>query len=209
MKPWIRVVLPVLFVPLSVGRASAEEATRHFTIAGDRLLLVNLIGEIRVEAAGGSQFEIDVALRGRDGGPSVAHFDQADGADAYLSIQFPVEKERAYVYPALGNGSTSFDPPQGCGWGEAARGSRSGLHLGSRQVKIRDHGKGLEAWADVTVRVPAGRKLEVRHGAGRITASGIQGDLSLDNCVGPLDVSSIQELALMPSREQLLATARK
>jgi hypothetical protein len=183
------VVAITLLALLGVGEVRAEDVDRHFTIAGEKLSVVNLVGEVRLEAATGSDFEIDVAVRGRDAGPDLIRFDQADGSEAHLYIQYPLHKEGTFVYPELGHGSnSSFGAPRGTAWGEPATGARSILHRGNHQVRVRSYGRGLEAWADVTVRVPAGKKLEIRHGAGRITARGTQGSLLLDSCVGPIEV---------------------
>jgi hypothetical protein len=181
-----------LLALLAAGSARAENVDRSFTIAGEKLSLVNLVGEIRVETGTGSGFEVGVAVRGRDAGPDVVRFDQQDGADAHLLVQYPLKDEETLVYPGLGHGSnSSFTPPRGTAWGESDTGTGSFLHRGGRQVRIRGRGRGLEVWADVTVLVPAGKKLEIRHGAGKITATNVQSDLLLDSCVGAVEVAGI------------------
>jgi hypothetical protein len=182
-----------LLALLGAGSVRAEDVDRHFTIAGEKLSLVNLVGEIRVEAGTGSEFEIDAAVRGRDAGADLVRFDQADGSDAHLFVQYQLKKERTFVYPGLGHGSnSSFSAPRGTNWGDSGTGGGSILHRGERQVRIHSRGRGLEAWADVTVRVPSGKKLEVRHGAGRITATNVQADLLLNSCVGSIEVEGIR-----------------
>lgn len=182
-----------LLALLAAGSARAENVDRSFTIAGEKLSIVNLVGEIRVEAGTGSGFEVGVAVRGRDAGPDVIRFDQQDGSDAHLLVQYPLKDEGTLVYPGLGRGSNStFSPPRGTAWGESDTGERSILHRGGRQVRLRSGGRGLEVWADVTVRVPAGKKLEIRHGAGRITATNVQSDLLFDSCVGAVEVSGVR-----------------
>jgi hypothetical protein len=182
-----------LLALLGAGSVRAEDMDRRFTLAGEKLLLVNLVGEIRVEAGTGTEFEIDVAVRGRDAGPNLVRFDQADGPDAHLFVQYPLKEARTLAYPELGRGSnSSFAAPRGTNWGDSGTGDGSIFHRGERQVRIRGRGRGLEAWADVTVRVPSGKKLEIRHGAGRITATNVQTDLLLDSCLGSVEVQGIR-----------------
>jgi lia operon protein LiaG len=182
----------VLLAALAAGSVRAENVDRRFTLAGEKLLLVNLAGEIRVEAATGAGFEVEIAVRGRDATADLIRFDQADGPEAHLFVQYPLKDERTFIYPALGSANSSFGAPRGAGWGDSGSGNDSFFHLGDRQVRIRSHGRGLEAWADVTVRVPTGKKLEIRHGAGKISATNVQADLVLDSCVGPVEVAGVR-----------------
>lgn len=182
-----------LLALLGAGSVRAESVDKRFSISGEKLLLVNLVGEIRVEAGTGPGFEIDVAVRGRDAKAELVRFDQAEGPNAHLFVQYQIEEERTFVYPGLGHGSnSSFAAPRGTSWGESGTGDHSFFHRANRQVRIRNRGRGLEAWADVTVRVPAGKKLEIRHGAGRIKATNVRSDLLLDSCVGAVEVEGIR-----------------
>lgn len=181
-------LLAVLAMP-AAGPVRAENVDRRFSLAGGKLTLVNLVGETRIEAGSGSSFEVEVAVRGRDAGPDIVRFVHEDGPNAHLFVQYPLQGEETIVYPALGRSSnSSFAAPRGTNWGDAGTGGGSFLRRGERHVRIRGHGRGLEVWADVTVRVPAGKKLEIRHGAGRISACNSQADLLLDSCVGSVEV---------------------
>jgi len=69
-------------------------------------------------------------------------------------------------------------------------GHRGALHI--TKIEVSGDGKGLEIWADVTVKVPKGRSLEVDHGTGRMEATDVEGDLSLDNASGDISASGIR-----------------
>jgi len=163
--------------------ASAGEFDRRFTFEGQELALVNLIGEIQVEQATGGQFEVEVQVRGDDADEKLLDFETDEGRRAVLHIAFPIDEERSYVYPKLGRGaSVSFSPPgrDGSGQSDIGLGDILGALIGKgHAIKVRGHGSGLELWADVTVRVPAGAELTVWHGAGEISAAQIQGHLTL------------------------------
>ena len=46
------------------------------------------------------------------------------------------------------------------------------------RIEISGRGSGAEVWADVVVRVPRGRVLELDHGVGEVSASGVEGELA-------------------------------
>jgi len=122
-------------------------------------------------------------VRGKDADENLLKFETDEGRRAKLHIAFPIDEERRYVYPKLGRGSSaSFSPPgtDGDGDDEIGIGELLGLLIGKgHNIKVRGSGSGLEMWADVTVKVPAGSELTVRHGAGDIIAQQVQGDLAL------------------------------
>lgn len=178
------------------GTSAGAEFQEVATFAAEALTLENLIGEIRIEG-GGAEFRVQVDVRGRDASRESIRIGKQDGADAALSVRFPLDEDRRYVYPRLGRGSTStFEPG-------------SGLRkiFGAGRIKVSGSGSGMEVWADVTVTVPPGGTLRVRHGVGEIslanvdatidvrvqsgpvTAEGFAGDLSVDTGSGHVEVT--------------------
>lgn len=51
---------------------------------------------------------------------------------------------------------------------------------GGRRTEVRTYGSGLEAYADLVVKVPAGKRVEVNLAVGSIAADGVEADLRLD-----------------------------
>lgn len=153
------------------------------------LTVNNLIGEVRVGGHSGSEFEVLVRVRGRDASTDVIEVRTRNGANPELTIAFPVDSERNYVYPALGAGSKSsfsFDR-EGESWLAELLGA-----LGSRRITVRGSGSGLEVWADVEVKVPPGGVLNVNHGVGEIRAADVNGDLRLDTHTGGIEAVRIE-----------------
>jgi len=93
---------------LLAATAVAGEFTESFDLRADELRVVNLIGEIRVEPAGGDEFEIMIEVRGDDASRELIEFDLNKGSEAVVSVIFPTDKERKYVYPQLGRGKTTI-----------------------------------------------------------------------------------------------------
>jgi len=175
------------------------------TVRADSLELNNLIGKIDVVGHSGTDFEIEVRAQGKDVTPDNLTVETQEGARAKVVIRFP--REHRFVYPRLGAQSkTRFDPDDGEG---GFSGFLSNLFGAGDSVTVVGSGRGLEVWADVTVRVPAGRETLIRHGvgeieagdvdgkvtlvlrSGKVTAAAIRGDLSVDTGSGKADVSGV------------------
>jgi len=170
--------LTTLALAGSVSSVIAKGFERQYTFTAERFRLANLIGEIDLEPASGSSFEVEIDVQGNDASEDLIEIELEEGGDAELVIRFPVKEHRRYVYPALGRRSkTTIDSRHY----KQTDDSLSGLLglFGRRRIEVRGRGKGLEMWADVVLRVPQGAKVKVYHGVGEILAGGIEADLEL------------------------------
>lgn len=163
--------------------ALAGALNEEFTISADHLLLANLVGEIRVEAASGNEFEIEVHWRGDDATEDLVSIEREEGREARVTLMFPLDESRHYVYPEMGRRSkTTFSPSGGRHgvWGALMDIGRGG------KIHVSGRGRGLELWADVLLRVPTEKSAEIYHGVGKITAENVRGNLMLDTASGPI-----------------------
>ena len=181
----VALALVLMLSSVALAQAGFEEKV---SISAESLRLANLIGEIRIEAASGGDFEVEVSVQGRDASRNIIGIEVEKGHRAELAVTFPVDAERRYVYPRLGrSSSTRF---------EARDGEHSGgfwsLLTGKDRIEVSGGGRGLEVWADVTVRVPAGAKLEVQHGVGEIAAERVEAELQLAIRSGQVTVTSVE-----------------
>jgi hypothetical protein len=159
----------------STGRANAQES---FELSGDAAVW-NLAGTVSV-TGGGSALTVAVKRGGPDGnrlevqtGSIELNQDGAGRVDA-LRILYPGDEVR------YSRGSTEV-------WvrddGTFFRGRESG-----RKVKIGEDRDGIEAWADLEIRVPNGRTALVYLAAGEVEVSNVDGNLVVS--AGSADVSS-------------------
>ena len=162
-------VATVLAVPAGSALQAAQIEKNH-SFSTDRLTVRNVIGEIRVEGHGGSTFEVVVRVGGRDAAEGSI---RTKTTDDQLDVVFPAATGD-FVYPPLGRSSSDFNVKSGSNLAELFYGDG-----GVDRVKVRGSGKGLELWADVTVRVPSGGRLEIVHGVGELFAENVDGDLEL------------------------------
>jgi hypothetical protein len=156
---------------------AACAAPEHFTLGGDRIEICNLVGEVRLVPGSGPRAEVFVIRGGRDGArlrieATDANARVGDGR-SQLRVLYP---ERHIVYPRLGGFShTSLTVgSDGC------LGSGGTFSLIPRRITVSAHGPGLEAWADLEVRVPPGRDIKVHLGVGEASASNVDAHLLLD-----------------------------
>ena len=152
--------------------ASAAIIKEHRTIRSGNLEVRNLIGEVHVEGHEGAAFEVDITIQGADANEGLVTIEENGDV---LSIVFP--RQGDFVYPRLGPGSrTSFSFNDGdSSW----LGEILGDLFRRGRIEVRGSGKGLEVWADLTIRVPHGSDLVVRHGVGQLDASGVEGNVDL------------------------------
>ncbi|MDH5758398.1 MAG: DUF4097 family beta strand repeat-containing protein [Gemmatimonadota bacterium] len=148
-------------------------------LSGDEVAVYNLAGHVEVVRGSGSDVVVHVTLGGSDAGDLRVEAG-ALGGRATFRVIYPGD---AVVYPALGRGSrTNLDV--------RADGTFGGGHGGDR-VEIRGSGRGVEAWADLVVEVPAGKDVEVRLAAGPLEIRGVRGDFDLHTGSGSVQGADV------------------
>jgi len=182
----------VMLLVVMTTSAIAEEFEKSFHFSGQELELSNLVGEINVLPATGSQFEVNISVRGDDADESLLEFPAKEGRLSKLAIQFPTDEHKKYVYPPMGRGSStsihfSDEDSEDSSW---LRKIFSGIT--GTKIKVEGRGRGLEMWADVTVLVPEGSSLIVTNGVGEISAENCIADLDLDINSGSISGTSIE-----------------
>jgi hypothetical protein len=191
-RSWFRQIAPLAVVTFLLLPPAARAAfEKRLTVEANSLELFDLIGEVRVERASGTAFEIVVSVDGRDATEERVTLEQKPGDPARVLVRFPTEKEHDFVYPRLGAGSNTNFSISGLA-GENQNLLEWLLRGRDDQIHVRGSGRGLELWADVTIRVPAGKKTDARVGVGSLEATGTVGDLALDSASGSITVTDVQ-----------------
>jgi lia operon protein LiaG len=148
---------------------SARQIERH-TLRGADVAVSNLAGRITVLGGSGSEVTIEALRQGRDAGRLRVET-QETGGRVLFRVVYP---SGDIVYPPMGRSSrTTVNVREDGTFGPGGSG------LFSRGTTIRGSGSGSEAYADLTVTVPPGRKVEVNLGAGEISVANVDGDLRL------------------------------
>jgi lia operon protein LiaG len=169
-----RLVRFASIVPLLVGVSAGAQATERRAVGGSAVAIYNLAGQVRVEGGGGSDVVVEVTR----GGAQAARLRIETGPRGEwqtLRVIYPSDR---VVYPRLGGwGSRTTLQVDDQGYFDDSDGWRRG---GRDRVEIRGSGPGLEAWADLRIVVPRGKRVAVHLAAGEATVSNVDGDLEVD-----------------------------
>lgn len=166
----MRIAVPVLaslLVPFALG------AQERQVLTGPTATIYNIAGEVRLEPGTGSDVVVEVSRGGRDaaklevrlrGGQLVVRYPDTD-----IVYRDGDGDDRNYRWGTMSSLRVRDDGTFG----------GSGME-GGRRVEVRSSGNGLEAHADLLVKVPAGKRVEIHLAAGRVEASNVEGDLDID-----------------------------
>jgi hypothetical protein len=174
---------------------AAQETHR---ISGPEVTVYNLAGHAEIVLGSGSDVVVKVTRGGADASRLEVETGEVGGRET-LRIVYPDDQ---IVYPEMGRGSrTSVNVRDDGTFWDGSRGDR---------VEIRGSGRGLEAWADLVVEVPAGKdfalyvavgdaearglqgEIKVHTGSGSVEATDVSGSLSLDTGSGSAHVSNVR-----------------
>ncbi len=162
------------------GFAAAQSPSRH-NIPGDDISIYNLIGTATVVAGTGADVSIEVNLTGRDAAKLAVEAGVHDGRPM-LRVIFPGSK---FVDKSMGLGSiTQMRVEKDGTFGNSVAGGRS--------VKISGRGSGLEARADLTISVPAGKTVRVHQAVGEVSATGVDANLIIDTAAASVSAAKIR-----------------
>ena len=148
--------LPLALCAALASQGSAQ-ATRY-TLKGDSVAVYNLVGELRVEAGSGSAVTVEVTRRGAD----AARLDVQSGPLRGMETLRIIYPEDVISLPEWGRGwNTTMRVRDDGTFGD--HGDRWSRREG-REVRITGRGRGLEAYADLRVTVPAGQRVALHLG---------------------------------------------
>jgi lia operon protein LiaG len=169
-------LLAVLAV-LALTTALPAQQGEQFRLRGDQVALFNLAGELRVEAGTLPDVVVEVARGGRDAGRMRVETGRIDGSET-LRVVTPGDR---IVYPRMNRGSRSelrvHDD------GTFARGGLIG-----RRVTVAGSGSGVQAYADLRVSVPPGRRIRLHQGTGQVWVSNVDGQIAVETSAAPVHV---------------------
>lgn len=174
--PRTLILCSLLPVVLSV-RSHAQQPERY-TLADDDAAVYNLAGAVRVEPGEGD-VAVQVTRAGADAARLKVVQGEIDGRPT-LRVVYPSDRIRY----AMGgrSSSTQLRVREDGTFGERDEHD----HDRGRRVTISSEGQGLDASADLIVRVPRGRRVAVVLAVGAVTVSNVDGDLLVDARSAPV-----------------------
>lgn len=134
--------------------------TERFSLTGRTPAVHNLAGEVTVVAGSGNAVVVEVVRGGEDAGQL-----RVTRTDDVVRVVYPGDR---VVYPRMNARSRSTVQVR-------RDGSIGGGSPGARRITVAGAGQGTRAYADVRVRVPAGRTVAVHQGVGTVQVTNVDG----------------------------------
>ena len=164
--------LPLLAALLLATAAVARaQQPARYVLRGDAAIY-NLAGRVRIQGGTTADVEVSVTRGGRDADRLRIETGPIDG-HATLRVVYPSD-EIVYGGATGGRSSTELRVRDDGTFSDGREGDRGG------RVHVRTYGGGLEAWADLVVTVPPGRRVAVRLAVGEATVANVNGDILVD-----------------------------
>ena len=173
--PVLRLLLPAV---LCAAPLAAQNVSHH-SLQGPEVALYNLAGTVQIEPGKGEAVTVDVTRGGADLAQLRIGEGPLDGRPT-LRVIYPGDRVQ---YPRMEDGSTELRVRQDGTFGDHDENDDRG-----RRVRISSRG-GVEAWADLRVAVPAGRKVAVHLAVGKLTATNVDGRLQIQTANAPVTVN--------------------
>jgi hypothetical protein len=170
--------------------AQAQQPER-FQLQGQDVAVYNLVGAVTVEPGTGDPV-VEVTRTGRDAAKLRVEQGEVRGSQA-LRVIYPADDILA---PGIGAGSSTNlrvreDGTFGDGDWDGGRHHRDWENRG-RRVEIRGSGSGLDAGADLRIRVPPGKQLSVYLAVGKVSLTNVQGQIRVDASSAPVTASGVK-----------------
>src|SRR5687768_10254669 len=144
----------------------AQTPERH-TLRGTRVAVYDLVGDVRIIEGTGRDVVVEVTRRGSDASQLRVETGDIGGVPTFRVV-FPFDR----ISYRDEHGDYSISDLRVRDDGTFGHGAGRRISISSRS--------GAEAAADLVVRVPSGTTLDLKVGAGSVSAEGTASDLSLD-----------------------------
>lgn len=152
------------------------------SVKGSTVAIYNLAGRLRVVAGTGDAVIVAITRGGADAAKLRIETGVIGGRET-LRVVYPGDQ---VVYPDS-RSRTSVDVRSDGTFSDGSWQDRN-----RDRVDIRGHGPGLEAFADLVVRMPKGQKIELFLAVGRAEITNVEGDIMLDVGAAEVDVSGVR-----------------
>lgn len=167
--------IAISFALTSVATVVGAQVERK-SLSGSDVAIFNLAGRMTVEIGSGSDVVVEITRGGRDGRALRIESGQI-GSSNTLRVLYPSDD---IVYPGINSswGNSEMRVKSDGTWGSRRRSNED------PRVRISSRGRGVEAWADIRIFVPAGHVLDAHLGVGELIATRVSGALRLESSAG-------------------------
>lgn len=167
---------------LAAGPLAAQQ-TERFQLSGNEIAIYNLAGTVTLTGGAGSAVVVELTRGGADAARLQVETGPIGGRQT-LRVLYPTD--RLVYRQGRGHHETRVRVNPDGTFGSGDDWDRD------RRVEIRSSGSGLEAYADLRITVPAGRRFALYLAVGDVSAADIEGDVTIDTHSAPVTVSRIR-----------------
>ena len=158
--------------------------TENRALTGANVAIYNLAGRLRAVAGTGSAVAVEITRKGADAAKLRIETGAIRSRET-LRVVYPADR---VVYTEMRNSRTSVNVRED---GTFSDGDWQEWRNRDR-VDIRGYGPGLEAHADLLVRIPKGQKIELFLAVGRVEVANVEGDIVVDVGSAEVDVAGVK-----------------
>jgi lia operon protein LiaG len=170
-------------IALSLLATSAVAQTENRTVKGKDVAIYNLVGRLRAVAGTGDAVSVDITRSGADASKIKIATGTLRGRET-LRIVYPRED---IIYPDLRRGSrTTINVNEDGTFGD---GNDSRW---DDRITIRGSGTGIEAYADLVVKIPKGQRISLNLAVGRVEVANVEGEVMVDVSSADVDVADLK-----------------
>lgn len=153
--------------------AQAGGAPERVTLTGDQVAIYNLVGSVTLVRGSGRDVVVAVTRGGGDAAQLRVAHGAVGGGRQSLRVIYPSNR---ITFDELSTRSrTTLRVSEDGTFGRGDDDDHSG-----QWVEISGRSGGLDARADLSVEVPAGKRVEINLAAGSVSATNVESDLHLD-----------------------------
>ena len=174
----LAIAVPIAGATVTTSAVAGAQTPDRRTLTGNDIAVYNIAGVMRVEGGTGGDVTVEVTRGGRDGSKLQIATGPIRGRET-LRVIYP-DRRILYKQNDRGWGSRTTLRVDDDGTFNDDR-SREG-----RSVDIVGSGDGLDAYADVRVVVPRGKRVSVYLGVGEAKIENVDGDLYVDVSSAPV-----------------------
>ncbi|MEE8061819.1 MAG: DUF4097 family beta strand repeat-containing protein [Gemmatimonadales bacterium] len=166
----------------AAGTPPSLSAQERHSLSGNDVAIYNLAGRVTVEPGSGSDVVVEIARGGADADQLRIETGAIRGHET-LRVVYPSTRVVAAFLDSHHQTKVRVRD-------DGTFSDNQNRDRGTR-ISVSSDGNGLEAWAHLTIKVPAGKTLAVYLAVGRIEASNLDGDIHLDTHSAPVTARSI------------------
>lgn len=168
-----------------IGASLDAQQAETRSIRGAQVAIYNVAGRMRAIAGTGDAVSVEITRGGADASKLRIETGAIRGRET-LRIVYPTDR---LVYPMWTRSRTYVEVREDGTFSDWSGDDWRGRDRYPDRLLIAGSGSGMEAFADLVVRIPKGQKIELFLAVGRVNVENVEGDITVDVAAAEVDVA--------------------